>query len=96
MAPPEVTECNNITAAAGRVVADRLAVGAALRHLREDRAVSREQLADRIGLEVDYIPAIEAGETNLRWTTLMAILRALNVNLGELAVEIDRKPPIRD
>jgi transcriptional regulator with XRE-family HTH domain len=57
--------------------------------LRESRGLSEAQLAELVGLERAYIPAVELGEIDLRWHTLMTFLRALGISLGDLAAELE-------
>ena len=39
-----------------------------------------DPLAARGGLDAAYIPAVEAGETDVRWQMAMTLLRALDVS----------------
>lgn len=63
-------------------------MGRALRELREQRAMSQEELGQRVGCEGTYISRIEAGEVDPAFTTLSRLFRALGVDGRELhAVE---------
>lgn len=68
---------------------DRVALGEAMRRLRQARGLSVEQAAVRAGRETAMVNAIEHGEIDARWGTVMALLRALDASVGELAAEID-------
>jgi transcriptional regulator with XRE-family HTH domain len=57
--------------------------------LRESKGLSEAELAARGGLDVAYIPAVETGETDVRWHMVMTLLRALGVSLRDLAAELD-------
>lgn len=48
-----------------------------VRHYREQRGMSAEQLADKVGVRVDYILALERAERNITLRTLEAIARVL-------------------
>ena len=66
---------------------DLVALGLALRELRERRGVQQEAVAYDAGLGKGYVSAAEAGQLNTSFLTLLAILRTLRVSLAEL-VEI--------
>jgi transcriptional regulator with XRE-family HTH domain len=66
------------------------ALGAALRKLRLAAGMSDTEVADRANLEHAYIPAIEAGEINLRWNMLVTLLDVLGVSVQRLAGELER------
>jgi transcriptional regulator with XRE-family HTH domain len=70
-------------------VQDRLIVGQALRKLREGTGLLQEQLAERVGIEVAYISEVEDGRLDVRWHTVMRLLRALKASLSDLAAEIE-------
>jgi transcriptional regulator with XRE-family HTH domain len=73
----------------------RHVVGQALMRLREDAGLSQPELAERIGLESGYVPAVEAGEIDLRWETVMRFLGGLDVSLRDFATEIEERPNLR-
>jgi len=72
-----------------QAVSDQLAVGRAIMRLRESKGLSEAELATRGGLDAAYIPAVETGETDVRWHMVMTLLRALGVSLRDLAAELD-------
>jgi transcriptional regulator with XRE-family HTH domain len=61
-----------------------------VRRLREDRGLSREEVAFRAGISVGAIARIELGQSSPSWVTVTQIAEALGVGLAELADEIDR------
>jgi transcriptional regulator with XRE-family HTH domain len=63
------------------------ALGAALRDLRYRRVISQEDLGFRAGLHRNYIGAIERGEINPTFRTLLRLVSGLDVPLAEV---IDR------
>jgi transcriptional regulator with XRE-family HTH domain len=66
-----------------------LALGRAIRKLREARGWSIEQVAARAEMETAMVHAIEAGEIEARWSTVMMLLNALGATLSDLASEMD-------
>lgn len=59
-------------------------LGAAIRELREARALTIERLAQEVEMHTVSISRIEAGGQNPTWTTLSEIATALDVELGDL------------
>lgn len=59
-------------------------LGAAIRELREERALTIETLADEAGLHAVSVSRIETGNQNPTWTALTGIAVALEVNVGEI------------
>ena len=59
-------------------------LGAAIRHLRGERDLNIQELAERADLHAVSINRIEAGKQNLTWTSLDALVTALDVELIEL------------
>lgn len=64
-----------------------LAIGAAIRSLRQARGISQEELAHRCGIERSYMSSIERGLQNSSVIALMRIVRAIGVSLEELIRE---------
>jgi len=77
------------------VIPDQIALGRALLALRERRGLSRVELATRLNIEPDFVSANESGQINIRWQTLMDLLRALDATISDLADELP-EPPLRD
>ncbi len=63
------------------------ALGAAVRDLRYRRVISQEDLGFRAGLHRNYIGALERGEINPTFRTLLRLVNGLDVPLSEV---IDR------
>jgi transcriptional regulator with XRE-family HTH domain len=63
------------------------ALGAAVRDLRYRRVISQEDLGFRTGLHRNYIGALERGEINPTFRTLLRLVNGLDVPLSEV---IDR------
>jgi transcriptional regulator with XRE-family HTH domain len=62
-----------------------------LRELRQDRAWTVEEAAERYGVEPAHVRRIEAGRTNPSLATLLSIADALSTDLADLFT--DRPPP---
>jgi transcriptional regulator with XRE-family HTH domain len=67
-------------------------LAAVLRELRERHGRTQEALAHDADLSVAAYRRIERGLANPGWTTVVAILDALGVSLGELARELEKRP----
>jgi transcriptional regulator with XRE-family HTH domain len=67
------------------------AFGERVRHLREDRGMSQEDLADAARLHRTHISLIERGRRSVRLDTVEQLARALAVQPAELmpAIELD-------
>ena len=75
--------------------------GQALRHLRKEKGLTLEDLAERAEISVSYLSHIERGTRQSPLTTLETLARILGVNLYELfspgsAVLIREKPSTYD
>ncbi|MGA8365648.1 MAG: helix-turn-helix transcriptional regulator [Solirubrobacteraceae bacterium] len=68
---------------------DQLALGRALRGLRERAGITQEQLAARLAIDPTYVSQVERGRRGVRWHTVLRFLRALEATLGDLATEIE-------
>src|SRR5205823_9909789 len=60
------------------------AVGAAVRRLRDDRAMTRRDLAERSGVSERFLADLEAGQGNICVARLQDVARALGSSAGEL------------
>lgn len=60
------------------------ALGARVRHRREELGLSRQELADRAGIHLNYVGGIERGERNVATVNLARLAQALGYqDLGE-------------
>jgi transcriptional regulator with XRE-family HTH domain len=59
-------------------------VGARLKHLRQARKLTQEQLAEAAGLSYKFVGEIERGVGNPTLTTLEALVVALDVSIADL------------
>ena len=66
------------------------ALGRAVREVRARRCISQEELGFRAGLHRNYIGAIERGEINATFRTLLAVVKGLNLRLVVLVALYER------
>jgi transcriptional regulator with XRE-family HTH domain len=66
------------------------ALGAAVRRLREERALSLEALAYKAGVTLNTITRLELAQSEPGWMTVRKVIDALDISLAELAQAIDR------
>lgn len=57
------------------------AFGAALRRRRNEKKLSQKELADRAGIQQRTVSVIESGVEGARMSSIMSILRALDLEL---------------
>jgi transcriptional regulator with XRE-family HTH domain len=67
------------------------ALAGALRHLREARGVTQEEVAHRAGLTVTAVARVERGRTDPAWSTVLRIADALGVSLAELGAAVEAR-----
>lgn len=66
-----------------------IALGQAVRQLRERRDLSQEALAHASGLHRTYVGGIERGEQNPTFSSLVQMANALDVKLSELMADYE-------
>lgn len=71
--------------------ADLIALGRALRTLRDRAGMTQEQLAALLQMDATYISRIERGRRGVQWLTVQRFLRALGADLHQLADAIDEQ-----
>ena len=64
---------------------DHRQLGRALQILRRRAGLTQPQLGERAQIGVPYLSQLENGHRGVGWHTVMRLLRALGVELGELA-----------
>jgi HTH-type transcriptional regulator/antitoxin HipB len=69
---------------------DQQAVGRALRELRKRAGLTQEQVAARMGTSSTYLSRLEAGQRDIRFSTILRLLDAVGADLHQLADAIDR------
>jgi transcriptional regulator with XRE-family HTH domain len=65
-------------------------LGKAVRHLRQEKNLSREDLAERAGLSVAELTKIEDGADDPVWGDMRRVAMGLGVSLEELAELAER------
>ena len=73
-----------------KAAADLRALGAAIRETRARRGLSQERLAIKAGLGWKYVGAIERGEHNPTFRTLVLLAAGLSLRLPELMLLYER------
>lgn len=73
-----------------RAVDLRVAFGAAVRRLRQERGWSQETFAERVGVHRTYMGDVERGERNISLLNIGRIAVALDLPLGRLMGEVER------
>jgi transcriptional regulator with XRE-family HTH domain len=67
-----------------------VALGRAVRELRERQGVSQEELANRSRLHRTYVGGIERGERNPSFTSLLRLAKVLDVETSELVAHAEQ------
>jgi transcriptional regulator with XRE-family HTH domain len=60
------------------------AVGQAIRAMRQQKAMTLDELSERSGLSPSFMSLVERGRSSLALTSLFAVARALGVDVSEL------------
>lgn len=63
---------------------EQVALGKAIRAIREHQGISQERLALAIGIDRSYYSAIERGEFNITLTVLLKVAAGLGIPAWEL------------
>jgi transcriptional regulator with XRE-family HTH domain len=61
-----------------------------LRRIRHEKELTQEELADRAGLSMRYVGAIERGDVSASVTVLGQIADALEIEPGELLKKVSK------
>lgn len=69
-------------------------LGDRVRALRRERGWTQETLAQRAGLHEKHPGPIEHGYRNIRFTTLCALARALDLTPAQLLDDLPTDPPL--
>ncbi|MET0559479.1 MAG: helix-turn-helix transcriptional regulator [Solirubrobacterales bacterium] len=67
------------------------ALGEAIEELREEAALTHEQLAERLEMPFQRISELERGLSNPTFATLIRLVEGLDVELSDLAARIERR-----
>jgi transcriptional regulator with XRE-family HTH domain len=75
----------------GRTTPQQCAFGSAVREVRARRGLSQEDLGFEAGLHRNYVGAVERGEINATFRTLLRLTVGLRVSLSDLIVIYERQ-----
>jgi transcriptional regulator with XRE-family HTH domain len=67
-----------------------LALGQRIRELRRKKRWSQEGFADIVGVHRTWMGAVERGESNISFTNLVLIARALDITLAQLLSGLEK------
>jgi DNA-binding XRE family transcriptional regulator len=81
----------SLTASDGRVLLPQDVLGYTFRELRARRALSQTDLGDASTLHRNYVGAMERGEINATFVTLLKMAHGLNVPFWEVATLYDER-----
>jgi transcriptional regulator with XRE-family HTH domain len=70
------------------------ALAAAVRRLREDRGLTREQLAFRSGITTGSLARIELGRSVPGWDTVRLLVEALGMSLKDFATVVEAEATV--
>jgi transcriptional regulator with XRE-family HTH domain len=70
-----------------------VALGRAVRAIREERGISQVQLAEATGLEQSWISHVERGARNPSWQNVVRLAEGLGVSVAALAARADASQP---
>ena len=59
-------------------------LGISLKHLREQKGYTQEELAEKVGIHPTYVGKLETGKNNANVIKLFKISRALGVKLTDI------------
>jgi transcriptional regulator with XRE-family HTH domain len=64
---------------------DQITLGHGLRDLRARSGITQAELAARAGTSNTYVSRLEIGQRDIRWSTVLRLLDALDADLHQLA-----------
>jgi transcriptional regulator with XRE-family HTH domain len=67
----------------------RLALGKALRALRDEVGITQEQLAGLLNVDPTFVGRLERGQRGAHWRTIRRILAALDMGVAQFASAIE-------
>jgi len=67
----------------------RESFGRAVKAMREDRALTQEDLAEKAGIHRTYLSDVERGSRNLSLVNIDKLARALGVKASELFAKVE-------
>src|SRR5580658_9693331 len=91
MTPNTMTGNTKKAKAVNTSPADLMVLGQALRVLRERAGITQARLATLLQMDPTYVSRIEHGRRGVQWLTVQRFLRALDVDLHQLADAIHQQ-----
>lgn len=79
------------TSSSSAISLEHVVLGRAVRELRARRDLSQEQLGFHSGLHRNYVGAIERGEINPTFKTLLTVAGGLSLPLSEVIALYERR-----
>jgi transcriptional regulator with XRE-family HTH domain len=83
---------NSVNKSSGPVTDEVLAVGQAIRLLRQQGGMTLDELSERAGLSPSFMSLVERGRSSLALTSLFAVARALGVDVAQLLPATEELP----
>lgn len=80
-----------LTVRGGKMEELALKIGERIRELRTKKGFTQEKLAEETTLSYTYIGKVERGEKNITLESLVKIMKAIDITLGEFFTLIDPK-----
>jgi len=68
----------------------QVALGAAIKALREKKEMKQQTLAEAAGIGVAHLSKIERGRGNPTWSTVVALAEALDLSVVEVARRFEK------
>lgn len=68
----------------------QVALGAAIKALREKKEIKQQTLAEAAGIGVAHLSKIERGRGNPTWSTVVALAEALDLSVVEVARHFEK------
>ena len=87
------TSSNNEETLSGLKTDEVRAVGQAIRAMRQQRAMTLDELSERAGLSPSFMSLVERGRSSLALTSLFAVARALGIDVAQLLPASEEAPP---
>lgn len=86
------TSPNNEETLSGLKTDEVRAVGQAIRAMRQQRAMTLDELSERAGLSPSFMSLVERGRSSLALTSLFAVARALSIDVAQLLPASEELP----
>jgi transcriptional regulator with XRE-family HTH domain len=78
------TASNDMDISSGLKTDEVVAVGQAIRAMRQQKSMTLDELSERAGLSPSFMSLVERGRSSLALTSLFAVARALDIDVAQL------------